>query len=267
MFVKKITNKYNFFNYRFSTEELRFKINNEKKNILEYFKKINIKNYPKKLQIYIEEAIKVFFFQKKKLQSTDLSLANLVYSYLAYKYSSYNLVEKKLREIFKLKDKVFFNDITNYFIFAINDKGQIIKDEETIVNYKKTSKLKDIYLSKKKLDNEQLKKINSKKKISSKIKYLDKTYPYQPKIDKRTKNQLQKSDVIIFSPGTQFSSLFPTYFTKGLIDNIPKKSKKILIINLKNDFDTIGYTLSDYLIKLVIFYHVKIKMNLYFFNF
>lgn len=263
----KRANKYNFFNYRFSTLELNEKINKDKKNILEYFKKIHLKNYPKDLQIYIEEAVKYFFLSKKKLKSKDLSLANLVYSYLAYKFSSYNLVEKKIREIFNLKNKVYFNDIANYFIFAINDKGQIIKDEELIVNYKKTSKLKDIYFSKNKLENKELKKISHKKKLSTKIKFLQETYPFQPNIDNRTKNKLIKSDIIIFSPGTQFSSLFPTYLTNGVVNNISKHSKKILIMNLINDFDTRGYTLSDYFNKIAYFLSSKNKNIFQFYEF
>ncbi len=259
--MKKTNKRENFFNYRFSSQDLKKNLRINKKNDLEFFKKLYLKNYPKKIQNYVEEAINLFFLSKKILKSKDLSLANLVYSFIANKYSSYNLVEKNIREIFKLKTKVYFNDCTNLFIFAINRRGQIIKDESTIVNYKKKLKLEDIYFTKSKLNNEQLKKINSKKKIENKIKYLDKKYPIKPKLDLRTKKELKQSDILIFAPGTQFSSLFPTYLTENFVKNIKKNSKKILILNLRNDLDTIGYTLTDYFNKINYFLFNKNKIQ------
>ena len=53
-----------------------------------------------------------------------------------------------------------------------------------------------------------------------------------PKININTKNCILNSDIIIFSCGTQFSSLIPTYKTEGFNNAIiNSKAKKYLILN------------------------------------
>ena len=64
---------------------------------------------------------------------------------------------------------------------------------------------------------------------------------------------------MLFAPGTQFSSLFPTYLTKNFINQINKKTKKVLILNLQNDLDTNGFKISDYLKKIN--YYLSSKKN------
>ena len=46
------------------------------------------------------------------------------------------------------------------------------------------------------------------------------------------------SDIIIYGPGTQYSSLFPSYLTKDIREKIIKsKAKKFLITNIFLDND------------------------------
>ena len=263
----KSNKKNNFFKLRIDSKIFNTKKNTIDKNLSNRISKaINLESLPKEIQTYIKNAINLFFNSKKKLDYKDISLANLVYAYLANKYSSYNIVEKKIRKIFKIKNRIFFNDCNNLFLFAINKNGKIIKNEEMLVNYNNLVKIKDIYFCKKYLSENEIKKIDSYKTIKLKTSYLNKKYSLLPQIDQRTKKEIKKIDFMIFAPGTQFSSLFPTYLTKNFVSNINIKSKKILILNLQNDHDTKGFKISDYL-KRINYYLSSKKNDIKYYNF
>ena len=135
-----------------------------------------------------------------------------------------------------------------------------------LVNYNNLVKIKDIYFCKKYLSENEIKKIDSYKTIKLKTSYLNKKYSLLPQIDQRTKKEIKKIDFMIFAPGTQFSSLFPTYLTKNFVSNINIKSKKILILNLQNDHDTKGFKISDYL-KRINYYLSSKKNDIKYYNF
>ena len=84
-----------------------------------------------------------------------------------------------------------------------------------------------------------------------------------------------KSDIIIYGPGTQFSSLFPSYLTKSLSNIIVKsKAKKFLITNIYHDNDIVNEN-ADSIIKKFNFFLNKVNkkkfskdkfVNFYFVN-
>ena len=72
-----------------------------------------------------------------------------------------------------------------------------------------------------------------------------------PLLNENTKNILLNSDIIIFSCGTQFSSLIPTYKTLFFKETIEKSNaSKFLILNCDYDNDIINYTGDELLDKI-----------------
>ena len=267
---KYFSNKTNldFFNKRLSTKSFNNNISSlTKLEELLILNKVNISDYPIKLKKYIFLAFKLFVFNKKNFKSNDFSIANLVYAYLAIKFKTYNSSEKKVRELLKIKTEVFFNDCENLYLFALTKKGKIITGEEQIVNYNKKDKIVDIFFNKTNLTNKNIIQINGINTLNAKIEYLKKKYYLKPKLDIRSKKNIKKSEYIFFAPGTQFSSLFPTYMTKGFLQNINPKAKKILIVNIQNDNDTMGYKLSDYFDRISFFLSFKNEYKFNIFNF
>ena len=57
------------------------------------------------------------------------------------------------------------------------------------------------------------------------------------------------SDIIIYSSGTQHSSLYPTYMTSGIPEAITKNTsaKKYFITNIGEDYETPSYKASDFI--------------------
>jgi 2-phospho-L-lactate transferase/gluconeogenesis factor (CofD/UPF0052 family) len=61
---------------------------------------------------------------------------------------------------------------------------------------------------------------------------------------------LQQADVIIYSAGTQHSSLYPTYMSAGLAQTIAdnKSAYKVFVTNIGADYETPNYLASDYIL-------------------
>ena len=60
---------------------------------------------------------------------------------------------------------------------------------------------------------------------------------------------LKQADIIIYSAGTQHSSLYPTYMAGGLASTIADNytAYKVFVTNIGADYETPSYNASDYL--------------------
>ena len=58
------------------------------------------------------------------------------------------------------------------------------------------------------------------------------------------RSKIAEADVIIYAPGTQHSSLFPSYLTPGLADAIAGNLRaiKLLVTNIQTDAEITGST-------------------------
>jgi hypothetical protein len=74
-------------------------------------------------------------------------------------------------------------------------------------------------------------------------------------INPRLANKLAEADLIIYAPGTQHSSLFPSYLTPGMSDVIARNLRaiKLLITNIQTDAEIAGSSAVD-IIDRALFY-------------
>ena len=118
--------------------------------------------------------------------------------------------EELIRKAFKIPFQVILNSDVNNFLSAINSKKMILDCEEKIVNYNSLIPIHDFILSPKPL--------NTMKKLSNQQKqnlFRDKK-SYSPMCSSDLENAIIKSDVIIYGPGTLYSSLYPSLITKKI---------------------------------------------------
>ena len=160
------------------------------------------------------------------------------------------------------KDKVLnVTDGENLYLYAILENGKIIEDEEELVNVKHKFPIEDIFLLPEKILPNKLKHI-SKTSKNNKIKFFNKCNKY-PKINLEVKKKLSEADIIIYGPGTQYSSLFPSYLTKNLRQTIENsKAKKFLITNIFLDNDIINENVEDIINKFNFFFQKNHKNKL-----
>ena len=183
--------------------------------------------------------------QSSKIIYEDFSFMNIIYcSLLHQNNNNMELVCKIIKDKLNLQNNIYLNSYENLILKAKTYNGIILQNEESIVNFGKNyknDKILDVFFE----------KTNNN--------------DYVPELNKNTKDILLKSDIILFSCGTQFSSLIPTYKTINFNETIIKSSaKKYLVLNSDYDDDIINYTGDELLNKINKFLtldNIKIVFN------
>jgi len=209
---------YNLLNHRFTSDE-------PYKYIIKYINNTEMNSQLK--QFFLENT--QYFFNlsfSKQIEYNDFSFMNIIYCSLLHKNNNdIEIVCSIIKKEFRLKNNIYLNSPDVLILNGITKKGNILVDEDSIVNFTdKTDKIIDVFF-------EPLK-------------------PF-PILNKNTEEILLNSDIIIFSCGTQFSSLIPTYKTELFKEVIEKsKASKYLILNADYDKDIINYTGDELLDKI-----------------
>jgi len=183
------------------------------------------------LQIPIQNtflnAIKYFFNQENStlVEYQDFSVANIIYAGLAGTHdNSLQAAGDRMAEILGIpKDRVLLASDKSLFLHAVTENDTIILDEGDIVNW----------------DNPGNKIIG--------VNLVDKHLNQQrPVLSDTCARAIAHADIIIFSSGTQWSSLIPTYIHQGFREALAgSKAKKYFIINNTEDKDMIGLDVND----------------------
>lgn len=190
---------------------------------------------------YLRSLLDYFFYEdinKKNWRKTlegvefkDFSIANIFYSAAAaMNGNSLRLAGHDLAKVLNIKDNVHLISDVNLYLQAKTESGYIIKDEGEIVEWD-----------------------NQEDKIESVI-LLKEGQEYIPSVDEGTdltkvkscQKILEDANIIIFSSGTQWSSLIPSYMHSGLRKMLAKsKAKKYVVINNIEDHDMKGVSADD----------------------
>lgn len=126
----------------------------------------------------------------------------------------------------------------NLFLIARKQDGGVLSSEAEIVSAQNPSKIDDIFL----IDEAVYRATfgNGGQLSAGEMEDLIARGSRIPGINPEARAALESADVIIYGPGTQHSSLFPSYFTRGVAEAIVSNqtADKIFISNIRRDFDT-----------------------------
>jgi hypothetical protein len=144
-------------------------------------------------------------------------------------------------------------DGTNAYLVAVGDGGSVLGSEEEIVGALGQNRIQEIYLIDRALseaDRAQLKRGGGWDATS-----FFKHHAAKVSINARLAARLAEADLIIYAPGTQHSSLFPSYLTPGMSDVIANNLRaiKLLITNIQTDAEIAGSSAVD-IIERALFY-------------
>ncbi len=202
------------------------------------------------IEYYIQNKDKPFDFY-------DCSVGNLLFAgaYIELNYD-FEMATQELMNVFQsnVNAKLFnISDGTNMFLVALKEDGEFLDDEAKIVGKQSSSKYAGIYLIPNEITSKELKNINEMDLLAKK-EYLRELHCDVP-LSVSVKKAIENSDIILYGPGTQHSSLFPSYMTKGLREVISSSKAKIkaFIININKDNDISAYTAED-LIDAALYY-------------
>ena len=148
-------------------------------------------------------------------------------------------------ELFNLRGNVIATSIENKYLVALRENGEMLYSEAEIVELRSNVRIERIFLLDQPLSKKSFEKFNAEEKRY----YLEQHNCHVP-ISESVTYALKQADIIIYSAGTQHSSLYPSYISTGLSETIAnnKKATKIFITNIGADYETPQYQASDYLL-------------------
>lgn len=201
------------------------------------------------LRVFIQYLLRGIHLIEKAEAKTfsfyDCSLMNLIYAG-AYLYFGHNFEEATffIDKLFKLKGKVLPTSNEDRKLVAIREDGTILYSEAEIVELRANSRIKRIYL----LDHYPDKELLSGMHIEEVEAYFNLANRLV-EATSRVKQSITEADIIIYSAGTQHSSLYPSYMTVGITDAIAanKKALKVFITNIGEDYETPSYDANDFI--------------------
>jgi len=190
----------------------------------------------------------------------DCSLGNLVFAgcYLDMA-RDFNAAIADYCSLLKLPEGLIENvtDGTDAQLVAVDLENRLIESEADIVDAKRRNHIAEIYLLDHVLMPEETRWLMSVPFYEQK-EFLQKCSRAVP-INGRLLERIAASDLIVYSPGTQHSSLFPSYLTPGLGGAIARNltAIKLLITNIQEDAEIADSSAVDIIERAV--YYLKEK--------
>lgn len=170
-----------------------------------------------------------------KFDFADCSIGNLVFAgcYLEV-HRDFNLAIADYCSLMNVPEGLVINvtDGTNAFLVAVNRENHLLASEADIVDGERRNYIDEIYL----IDAppaEWIDNIDTHKDLRTELESRSIPVPPNPELLTR----IARADVIVYSPGTQHSSLLPSYMTPTLGSAIAKNQSavKVLVTNIQED--------------------------------
>ncbi len=149
------------------------------------------------------------------------------------------------------------SDGTDAYLVAVDLDGQLLSSEADIVDANRRNHLADIHLLARPLSAEEASVIAALP-IDGMTAALQRLVLAIP-ANQRLLARLADADLIVYSPGTQHSSLFPSYLTQGLSAAIARNLKaiKLLVTNIQADAEIADATAIEIVEKAVYYLREK----------
>ena len=201
------------------------------------------------LRVFIREFLRslntIEQVNSQRFNFADCSIMNCIYAgaFLVFD-RNIELATRFIDRLFKLRGAVLPTNIEDKKLVALRENGQMLYSESEIVELRSNVRIDRIYLLDKLLDKSRFEFLSTEEKRY----YLEKHHCYVG-VSKGVKLALQQADIIIYSAGTQHSSLYPTYMSAGLAQAIGdnKQAYKVFVTNIGADYETPSYKASDFI--------------------
>jgi 2-phospho-L-lactate transferase/gluconeogenesis factor (CofD/UPF0052 family) len=187
---------------------------------------------------------------------SDASMGNLVFAggYLE-RGRSFNAAVADYCALLGLPPGMIENvsDGANAHLVAIDGDGRLLATEEEIVDGSRRRRIAEIFLIDRSPGGLELERLNagSAEELRRFLDHHERPIAANADLLRR----IEEADLIISAPGTQHSSLFPSYLTPGIGEAIARnlKATKLLITNLREDAE-IGESSAVDIINRAVYY-------------
>ena len=175
----------------------------------------------------------------------DCSIMNCIYAgaFLVFD-RNIETAARYIDSLFKLKGTVLPTSIEDKKLVALRENGEMLYCEADIVELRSNARIERIFLLDNNLDKERFELLDLEEKRS----FLNRHHCFVG-VSQGVRLALQQADIIIYSAGTQHSSLYPTYMSSGLAEAIAdNKALKVFVTNIGADYETPSYKASDFIL-------------------
>jgi 2-phospho-L-lactate transferase/gluconeogenesis factor (CofD/UPF0052 family) len=177
---------------------------------------------------------------------TDCSLANCMYAGAFEVHDrDFDLTVSQVGKLFNMRGETITNSGENRHLVAIRENGLIMNSEAEIVESRANVRIHDIYIVDRPLTEVEKRNLDDLD-LEAKIRYLQR-FSRNPVISSHCADAVREADIIVYSPGTQHSSLYPTYMTRNIGELIRRNSSamKVFVANIGEDYETPAYSVSE----------------------
>ena len=175
----------------------------------------------------------------------DCSLMNCLYAgaYLTCRRDM-ELTTKTIDRLFRLKGTVLPNSVENKWLMAVRDNGEVLYSEAEIVELRSNVLIGALYLLDRPVDRKRFSRLSAEDQ-----RHFLTRHHAAASASPGVMLSLEQADIIIYSAGTQHSSLYPTYMSRGIAETIAgnREALKVFVTNIGADYETPTYRASDYL--------------------
>ena len=176
----------------------------------------------------------------------DCSVMNCLYAGAHLSFNrNFEEATRYIDRLFKLRGTVLPTNIEDKKLVALRENGEMLYCEAEIVELRSNVRIERIYLLDHWLDRDRFETLSTDEKRH----YLAQNQSFVG-VSEGVRHALQHADIIIYSAGTQHSSLYPTYLSDGLASTIADNTRacKVFVTNIGADYETPSYLASDYLL-------------------
>jgi hypothetical protein len=154
------------------------------------------------------------------------------------------------------------SDGTNAFLAALDVDNHLLGSEAEIVDAKRRNRIKDIYLIDRPLSTEERTRLDgaSPEAVEAFLQGRARSVG----VNQRLIGRIAAANLIIYSPGTQHSSLFPSYLTPGVSEAAAANltAIKLLVTNIQSDAEIAGSSAVDIIERALYYMREKGRLTI-----
>jgi hypothetical protein len=148
-------------------------------------------------------------------------------------------------------------DGSNAFLVALDRQDRLLGSEEEIVDAKRRNEIQEIFLIDRPLTADDVQQ--GAASFPEEVRRVLQARSVAPAINPRLSERIRAADLLIYAPGTQHSSLFPSYLTPQLGRAIASNLEaiKLLVTNIQTDAEITGSSAVDLIDRAVYYLREK----------
>lgn len=182
----------------------------------------------------------------RRFEFGDCALMNCIYAgaFLACGRDMAETVAA-IDRLFRLRGQVLPNSGDNRWLAAERENGDLLTSEADIVELRSNERIAKLFLLEQQVDPTALERAT----VADRVRYL--AQHHSPvRISAGVRLAIEQADIIVYAAGTQHSSLYPTYMSRGLTAAIVANDHalKVFVTNIGADYEAPRYRTSDFLL-------------------